>query len=172
MNKLTFSVFDKVSVESLKNDKGYVNLILDNNEKKNVEKRLNLLQLEKFVVEVKYNKINKTDIKSLYKLLVKGKQKCVNTLEPVNFVIKKEFIMSFIDSKKIDVKILDDEYLEPIIDNHINFGEIAIHMLSIFLDPYPKLKNKNFVFNNTDKNFEKNISNNNNAFEVLNKIKK
>ena len=172
MNSLTFSIFDKISVESLNENKGYIILKLDTDKKKDIEKRLDLFNLEEFIVEIKYNKINKIDIKSFYKLFAKGKQKCVITLEPVNFIIKKEFYMSFIDSNKIDVKKLDDEYIEPIINNYINFGEIGIQMLSLFLDPYPKSNSKSFVSSDIDKSFEKNVFNNNNAFEVLNKIKK
>jgi len=172
MSNLTFSIFDKVPIESLNQNEGYINLILDSYKKKDIEKRLDLFCLEKFIVEIKFNKINKIDIKSLYKIFVKGKQKCVVTLEPVNFSIKENFNMSFIDSNKINVKKLDNEYLEPIINNYINFGEVAIQMLSLFLDPYPRSKKDNSILDNINNNFGKKISNNNNAFEVLNKIKK
>ena len=172
MSNLTISISDTVSIELLNKNEGHISLILDNYKKKDIEKRLDLFCLEKFIVEIKYNKINKIDIKSLYKIFVKGKQKCVVTLEPINFSIKEKFNMSFIDSNKIDVKKLDDEYLEPIINNHINFGEVAIQMLSLFLDPYPRSKRDNTILDNINNNFSKNISNNNNAFEVLNKIKK
>ena len=172
MSNLTFSIFDKVPIESLNQNEGYINLILDSYKKKDIEKRLDLFCLEKFIVEIKFNKFNKIDIKCLYKIFVKGKQKCVVTLEPVNFSIKENFNMSFIDSNKVNVKKLDDEYLEPIMNNYINFGEVAIQMLSLFLDPYPRSKKDNSILDNINNNFGKKISNNNNAFEVLNKIKK
>ena len=46
MNSLTFSIFDKISVESLNENKGYISLELDTDKKKDIEKRLDLFNLE------------------------------------------------------------------------------------------------------------------------------
>ena len=51
---------------------------------------------------------------AFYKLHIKGLQECVVTLEKLKFIIKKDFNMRFIDSNKLDIEKLDDEYLEPI----------------------------------------------------------
>ena len=80
--------------------------------------------------------------------------------------------MNFVDSNKLDIKNLDDEYLEPIINKKINFGEIAIQMLNLYLDPYPRSNNNNKVLDELNNKKNKKLINNNNPFEVLNKIKK
>jgi len=166
------NIFDKVSTESLNKDKGVINLIEGDNEIKDLEKHLDLFSLEKLKVKIRYEKINKVDLKTFYKLHVRGYQKCVVTLRPVIFTIKEEFKMDFIDSSKVDIKSLNDEYIEPIINHQINFGNIAIQMLSLYLDPYPRSKNKNYILDGINNLDKRNLLINNNAFEELNKIKK
>ena len=171
MNKVNFSFFDNVEVEKLKNKKGIIELCYEESLKNNLIRRLNIVDINFLKIKIEYKKINKTDMNAFYKLHIKGLQECVVTLEKLKFIIKKDFNMRFIDSNKLDIEKLDDEYLEPIHNKRINFGEIATQMLSIFLDPYPRSNKVNSQLNLINNRNKKNYLNNN-AFEVLNKIKK
>jgi len=145
---------------------------IDKNDKKNISKRLDLIKLDNLSIDINYNKIDKVELIAKYKIIANGEQKCVISLNPVKFEIKKLFNIKFIDEKQLDLSTLDDEFIEPIYNNNINFSEIGIQILDSFLDPYPKINNSdidlNRVYNNED-NFE---INKNNPFEVLNNINK
>ena len=123
-------------------------------------------------IDINYNKIDKVELIAKYEIIATGEQKCVISLNPVKFKIKNVFNIKFIDEQKVDLSTLDDEFIEPIYNNNINFSEIGVQMLDSFLDPYPKINNGdvdlNRVYNNED-NFE---INKNNPFEVLNNINK
>ncbi len=150
---------------------GIIDLYFDDSNKNNIIERLNIIDIEYLKVSIEYKKVNKTDLDAIYKINLKGLQECVITLEPTDFFLKKNFKMSFIDSDKIDVKKLDDEFMEPIINKKVNFGEIALQMLSLYINPYPRSKGKNVELDKMINDSNKSISNNN-AFEVLNKMKK
>ena len=141
-------------------------------DKKNISKRLDLIKLDTLNIDINYNKIDKVELIAKYEIIATGEQKCVVSLNPVKFKIKNVFNIKFIDEQKVDLSTLDDEFIEPIYNNNINFSEIGVQMLDSFLDPYPKINNGdvdlNRVYNNED-NFE---INKNNPFEVLNNINK
>jgi len=145
---------------------------IDKNDKKNISKRLDLIKLDTLNIDINYNKIDKMELIAKYEIIATGEQKCVISLNPVKFKIKNVFNIKFIDEQKVDLSTLDDEFIEPIYNNNINFSEIGVQMLDSFLDPYPKINNGdvdlNRVYNNED-NFE---INKNNPFEVLNNINK
>ena len=145
---------------------------IDKNDKKNISKRLDLIKLDTLNIDINYNKIDKMELIAKYEIIATGEQKCVISLNPVKFKIKNLFNIKFIDEQKVDLPTLDDEFIEPIYNNNINFSEIGVQMLDSFLDPYPKINNGdvdlNRVYNNED-NFE---INKNNPFEVLNNINK
>ena len=172
MNHIDIPFFDTVSTEIIKNNSGMINLVINKNDKNKIIKRLNLFSLDFIEIKIKFKKINKTDIKTTYNLSVKGKQKCVVTLKPLNFHINKKFNMTFIDNNKLDIKNLEDEYVEPVFSKNINFGDVSIQMFSLFLDPYPRLNNKNILSDKLEVYTDNNYSNKNNPFQVLNKIKK
>ena len=50
MSNLTISISDTVSIELLNKNEGHISLILDNYKKKDIEKRLDLFCLEKFMI--------------------------------------------------------------------------------------------------------------------------
>ena len=160
-----------MSLEHLGNS-GKIMIKIDKNDKKNISKRLDLIKLNNLNIDINYNKIDKEILIANYKIIATGEQKCVISLNPVKFKIKNLFNIKFIDEKKIDLSTLDDEFIEPIHNNNINFSEIGIQMLDSFLDSYPKINNGdidlNRLYNNED-NFE---INKNNPFEVLNNINK
>ena len=170
-NKIKSSFFEKLSLENITSSIGIIDLYFDDNKKKDIIDMLPILDIEYLKVSIEYKKVNKTDIDALYKINLKGSQECVLTLEPIDFFLKKKFKISFIDSDKIDVKKLDDEFMEPIINKKVNFGEIALQMLSLYINPYPRSKGKNVELDKMINDSNKSISNNN-AFEVLNKMKK
>ena len=160
-----------ISLEHLGNSSKII-IKIDKNDKKNISKRLNLIKLDTLNIDINYNKIDKVELIAKYEIIATGEQKCVISLNPVKFKIKNVFNIKFIDEQKVDLSTLDDEFIEPIYNNNINFSEIGVQMLDSFLDPYPKINNGdvdlNRVYNNED-NFE---INKNNPFEVLNNINK
>jgi len=160
-----------MSLEHLGNS-SQIMIRIDKNDKKNISKRLDLIKLDTLNIDINYNKIDKMELIAKYEIIATGEQKCVISLNPVKFKIKNVFNIKFIDEQKVDLSTLDDEFIEPIYNNNINFSEIGVQMLDSFLDPYPKINNGdvdlNRVYNNED-NFE---INKNNPFEVLNNINK
>ena len=56
--------------------------------------------------------------------------------------------------------------------NQVNLGEVALQMISLFLDPYPKSKSFNNIIENYNNKEEKYSIDNNNMFELLNNLKK
>ena len=160
-----------MSLEHLGNS-SKIMIKIDNNDKKNISKRLDLIKLDTLNIDINYNKIDKMELIAKYEIIATGEQKCVISLNPVKFKIKNVFNIKFIDEQKVNLSTLDDEFIEPIYNNNINFSEIGVQMLDSFLDPYPKINNGdvdlNRVYNNED-NFE---INKNNPFEVLNNINK
>ena len=160
-----------MSLEYLGNS-SQIMIRIDKNDKKNISKRLDLIKLDTLNIDINYNKIDKMELIAKYEIIATGEQKCVISLNPVKFKIKNVFNIKFIDEQKVDLSTLDDEFIEPIYNNNINFSEIGVQMLDSFLDPYPKINNGdvdlNRVYNNED-NFE---INKNNPFEVLNNINK
>ena len=160
-----------MSLEHLGNS-SQIMIRIDKNDKKNISKRLDLIKLDTLNIDINYNKIDKMELIAKYEIIATGEQKCVISLNPVKFKIKNLFNIKFIDEQKLDLSTLDDEFIEPIYNNNINFSEIGVQMLDSFLDSYPKINNGdidlNRVYNNED-NFE---INKNNPFEVLNNINK
>jgi len=151
MNKISINFFDVLPLESLKYNIGDINLSLDSSTNTLITKRLDIISLDELNVNIKYKQINKTTLNTIYQLKIVGKQKCVVTLEALDFKIEKIFNMNFININKLDLKKLDDEYLEPIKNNKVNLGEVALQMISLFLDPYPKLKSFNNIIENNNK---------------------
>ncbi len=172
MYKMYIKFFDVLSLQSLKHDSGVISLSLDSTTNILIKKRLDIISLDELIVDIKYKKKNKTTLNTRYELNIVGKQKCVVTLKALDFKIEKKFNMNFININKSDLKKLDDEYLEPIINNQVNLGEVALQMISLFLDPYPKSKSFNNIIENYNNKEEKHSINNNNMFELLNNLKK
>ena len=160
-----------ISMEHISNS-SKISIKIDKEDKKNISKRLGLIKLDNLNIDINCNKIDKVELIAKYNIIATGAQKCVISLNPVKFKIKNVFNIKFIDEQKVNLSTLDDEFIEPIYNNNINFSEIGVQMLDSFLDPYPKINNGdvdlNRVYNNED-NFE---INKNNPFEVLNNINK
>ena len=117
-------------------------------------------------------KLNSNDIIANYKLYIEGEQKCVISLKPVKFLIKENFTINFCDHKKIELTTLEDEFIEPVYNEEVNFSEIAIQMFASFLDPYPKINNGNVSLESVYKDKSTSNKNKNNPFEVLNNLNK
>ena len=164
--------FDElISMESLHEDIGNINISIDKIDKINISKRLDLIKLDALEININYNKVNKIELVAKYNIIAIGDQKCVITLNPIKFNIKEFFNMKFKNIKKIDLSSLEDEFIEPIYDN-INFSEIGVQMFASFLSPYPKINNGKIDLKSNSKDDVTNEENNNNPFEVLNNINK
>ena len=172
MSNLKINFDEIVRIDNLKKETGIINLNEDDIYKKSITKRLGLLSLKIFGLEIKYKKINLSDIIANYKLYAEGEQKCVISLKPVKFIVKEKFNINFCDHAKLELSVLEDEFIEPIYNGEINFSEIAVQMLLSFLDPYPKINNGDINLENV---YEEKLSSNkskNNPFEVLNNLNK
>jgi hypothetical protein len=123
-------------------------------------------------MNIKYSKVNKIESFAKYTVNAVGEQKCVISLNPVQFKINKLFDMKLINYEKLDLSQLDDEFIEPVYNNKINFGEIGIQIFSSFLDPYPKINNEDINLNRMYNNDGDSKLNKKNPFEVLNNINK
>lgn len=170
MIKLKFNEIMKLN--SLKKQKGNIKLIDNDYNKLSISQRLGLLNLSIFTVSIKYKIVNSSDIIANYKMHVEGEQKCVISLRPVKFIVKKSFDIKFCDHAKIELSLLEDEFVEPIYNGEINFYDLAVQMLSSFLDPYPKINNGNIKLENFYKDTLESNKSKNNPFEVLNNLNK
>ena len=68
---------------------------------------VNYFDIKYLKVSIEYKKVNKTDIDALYKINLKGSQECVITLEPIDFFLKKNKLLSF---KKISPDTSPESY--------------------------------------------------------------
>jgi len=172
MNKLQIRFGDIIRLDTLKKKFGIISIINKESERLSICKRLDLIKLNVYSINIEYKKLNSSDIVANYKLDAEGEQKCVITLKPVHFKIEENFIINFCDHHKVELSTLEDEFIEPIYNGEINFSEIAIQMFSSFLDPYPKINNGNITLENAYKNKLSLNKNKNNPFEVLNNLNK
>ena len=164
--------FDElISMQSLNEDIGNINISIDKIDKINISKRLDLIKLDALEININYKKVNKIELVAKYNIIAIGDQKCVITLNPIKFNIKEFFNMKFKNIKTIDLSSLEDEFIEPIYDN-INFSEIGVQMFASFLSPYPKINNGKIDLKSISKDDVNNEENNNNPSEVLNNINK
>jgi hypothetical protein len=160
-----------ISMEHLSNSSKII-IKIDKNDKKYISKRLNLIKLDNLNIDIIYNKIDKMELLAKYEIIATGEQKCVISLNPVKFKIKNLFSIKFIGEQTIDLSTLEDEFIEPIYNNNINFSEIGIQMLDSFLDTYPKINNGDIDLDRVYNNEDNSEINKNNPFEVLNNINK
>ncbi len=71
-------------------------------------------------------------------------QSCVVTLAPLDVTIDEPFSLVFragIDEDEADriaLEELEDEIVEPLIDDVIDIGEVVAQQLALALDPYPR----------------------------------
>ena len=172
MIKLKIKLNEIIKVNSLKKEIGNIKLIDNDYNKLSISQRLGLLSLNIFTVSIKYKIVNTSDILANYKMYIEGQQKCVVSLRPVKFVVKKSFDIKFCDQEKIELSLLEDEFVEPIYNEEIDFYDIAVQMLSSFLDPYPKINNGNIKLENVYKDKLETNKSKNNPFEVLNNLNK
>ena len=154
------------------NDNSYICINIDLENKIEISERLDLIKLDFFEMNIKYSKVNKIESLAKYTVNSFGEQKCVISLKSVQFKINKFFDIKFIDYTKLDLSTLDDEFIEPVYNNKINFGEVGIQMFSTFLDPYPKINNNDINFKNMYNSDGDSKVNKKNPFEVLNNINK
>ena len=154
------------------NDNSHICINIDQENKIEISKRLDLIKLDFFEMNIKYSKVNKIESLAKYKVNAIGEQKCVVSLNSVQFKIKKLFDMKLVNYEKLDLSQLDDEFIEPVYNNKINFGEVGIQIFSSFLDPYPKINNEDIDLNSMYNNDGDSKVNKKNPFEVLNNINK
>jgi uncharacterized metal-binding protein YceD (DUF177 family) len=172
MNNYDVNFNEETKIDNLKKRHGNIIINLKDTERSSICKRLHLHKLDIFKIRLEYKRTKPSDIMVNYKILAEGEQKCVITLKPVSFKIEKLFIINFIDQSKIDLLTLEDEYVEPIINNKINFSEVVIQMFSSFLDPYPKINKGNIELESIYKNKLHPNKKKINPFEVLNNLNK
>ena len=171
MKKKIIQYNESISTEYI-NDNSNICINIDLENKIEISKRLDLIKLDFFEINIKYSKVNKTENLAKYTVNAVGEQKCVISLNPVQFKINKLFDMKLINYEKLDLSQLDDEFIEPVYNNKINFGEIGIQIFSSFLDPYPKINNEDINLNRMYNNDGDSKLNKKNPFEVLNNINK
>ena len=171
MKKKIIQYNELISSEYL-NDNSHIYINIDQENKIEISKRLDLIKLDFFEMNIKYSKVNKIESLAKYTVNSVGEQKCVISLNPVQFKINKLFDMKLINHEKLDLSQLDDEFTEPVYNNKINFGEIGIQIFSSFLDPYPKINNEDINLNRIYNNDDDSKLNKKNPFEVLNNINK
>ena len=171
MVKKNIKYNELLSMDYLSNNSN-IHIKIDQIDKTEICKRLGLIKLDIFEMDINYNQVDKMESVGLYALNSVGEQKCVISLEPVKFHIKKFFNIKFVNNKKLDLSVLDDEFIEPIYNNQINFGEVGTQIFASFLDIYPKIDNGNINLNSKYNNEDDSKVNKKNPFEVLNNINK
>jgi len=137
-----------------------------------LSKRLDLIKIDTLAININCMKVNNTELCAKYTISAIGDQKCVISLKPVKFNIKKIFDIRFLNIKNIDLSKLDNEFVEPIYNNNVDFSEVGIQMVASFLDPYPKINNGDINIDSMYANEDDSRVNKKNPFEVLNNIKK
>ena len=172
MNKYKLKFDEVIKVNSLKKQSGIISLINKDCNKLSICKRLNIPKIDSFSFDIIYKKLNANVIIANYSLYAEGEQKCVISLKPVKFKIKEKFSIKFSDHSQIELSVLEDEFIEPIYNDEINFCDIAVQMLPSFLDPYPKINNGDIELENVYKNNLSSNKSKNNPFEVLNNLNK
>src|SRR6056300_1096854 len=110
MIKLKIKLNEIIKVNALKKKIGNIQLIDNDYNKLSISQRLGLLSLNIFTVSIKYKIVNSSDIIANYKMYAEGEQKCVISLRPVKFIVKKSFDIKFFDQKKIELSLLEDEF--------------------------------------------------------------
>ena len=171
MKKKIIQYNELISTEYI-NDNSHIYINIDQENKIEISKRFDLIKLDFFEMTIKYSKVNKIESLAKYTVNAIGEQKCVISLNSVQFKINKLFDMKFVNYEKLDLSQLDDEFIEPIYNNKINFGEVGMQIFSSFLDPYPKINNGNISLESVYKDKSPSNKNENNPFEVLNNLNK
>ena len=171
MVKKIIKYSELVSIKNLGNN-CHLHLEIEQKDKIEISKRLDLIKLDVFEMTITYSQVSKMESLAKYELNSVGEQKCVISLNPVKFKINKFFNIKLINNKKLDLATLDDELIEPIYNNKINFSEVGIQMFSSFIDPYPKINNGDINLNSMYNIDDDSKVNKKNPFEVLNKINK
>ena len=171
MLKKVIKYNELVSIENLSTN-SHLDIEIDQIDKIEISKRLDLIKLDIFEITITYSQVSKMELFAKYTLNSIGEQKCVISLKPVKFIINKLFNIKFINNKKLDLSSLDDEFIEPIYNNKINFGEVGLQMFASFLDTYPKINNGDINLNSMYSNEDDSKINKKNPFEVLNNINK
>ena len=138
--------------------------------------RFDLVSLESLMFAIKFQRSVTTGIiEAAGRLAAVGFQKCVITLEPVEFELDQPVSWSFLDKsndgQEADFNTEIPESAELIENNQIDFGELAAQQLAILLDPYPrapgaKIPPDGLWFGEIDEN-----SDNNTPFSVLSQLK-
>ena len=138
--------------------------------------RFDLVSLESLMFSLKFKRSETTGIiEAAGRLTAAGFQKCVITLEPVEFELDQTISWSFLDKRndgqEADFDTEIPKSAELIDNNQIDFGELAAQQLAILLDPYPrapgaKIPADGLWFGEIDGNID-----NNNAFSVLSRLK-
>ena len=171
MLKKTIKYNESVFIDNLSNN-SCLNIEINQIDKIEISKRLDLIKLDIFEMTINYMQVSKTESLAKYTLHSVGEQKCVISLSPVKFKIDKFFNIKFINNNKLNLPSLDDEFIEPIFNNKINFSEVGTQIFASFLDAYPKINNGDIKLNSIYSNEDVSEVIKKNPFEVLNNIKK
>ena len=74
-------------------------------------------------------------------------QTCVVTLDPVRNTVRDTFealfapeslVPDYPEEMEFDASILEEDFIEPIVNGRIDLGELTAQNLSLALDPYPR----------------------------------
>ena len=99
MVKKVIKYNELVSLENLSIN-SHLDLEIDQIDKIEISKRLDLIKLDIFEIAINYSQVSKIESIAEYTLKSVGEQKCVISLEPVKFKINKFFNIKFVNNKK------------------------------------------------------------------------
>jgi uncharacterized metal-binding protein YceD (DUF177 family) len=132
--------------------------------KKDIAKRLGILQLQSLKAKISLRRENKRMVKVSGSFKASVVQECVVTLQPVSEQISENFeawfadpqqVVSFArarherDKEKSEIErpMLEEyEDPEPIIDGQIDVGEVVLQFLSLSINPFPRSKEAQAAF--------------------------
>jgi len=106
--------------------------------------RFDIPAVHRLEADVTLRRLPGGDVSFIAEFRASVTQTCVVTLEPLDIDIAEGFTLLFrpgIDEDEADrlaLEAIDDEVIEPLIDDVIDIGEVVAQQLSLALDPYPR----------------------------------
>lgn len=106
--------------------------------------RFGIPAIQALAAEVTLQRRPGGDIGFAATLVARATQICVVSLEPFEVAFEEPFTLVFragIDEDEADrlaLEDLNDEIIEPLVDDTIDIGEVIAQQLAVALDPYPR----------------------------------
>lgn len=150
----------------------------DDDARRNLADRFNLLDISHMVVSVNVEKADKGGIRVSGALDADVVQACVTSLKPVDANVKQDFSVFFIPSDRIKdaegedawIDAEGEEDVEPLVGDAVDVGEVAAQTLSLSLDPYPRAPGAEIASGDRTNPTEEPEEDRANPFAVLKKL--